>query len=62
MKTYNLEEVKRNIVLEFSVQEAKLLKEALGKLDKSLVQRYNMSVEQFRVLCDMYAGLDSVIK
>lgn len=61
MKTYNQEEIKRNIVLEFSVQEAKLLKEALGKLDKSLVQRYNMSTEQFRVFCDMYAGLDSVI-
>ena len=62
MRTYNQEEVKRTIVLEFSVQEAKLLKEALGKLDKSLVQRYNMSTEQFRVFCDMYAGLDSLIK
>lgn len=62
MKTYSQEEIKRNIVLEFSVQEAKVLKEVLGKFDRSLVQRYNMSTEQFMVLCDMYAGLDSVIK
>lgn len=61
MKTYNQEEVKRNIVLELSVQEARVLKEVLGKFDRSLIQRYNLSTEQFRFLCDMYAGLDSVV-